>query len=172
MGPCSAPRLLLNPAQPCEGRGVLLGASAQMGKLRFKDAGRPLGRVTRPLATRTPLLSGRWCGPGVHCQLGWILLIGLGVCTGGDGLTIGSRRTNSRLLRPSGHTRRLLQAEACGVVGACAAGRTEEPERSNRVGDPPTLMVRGWRATSGPHYACGLRKWCKLLVLKFYWSPV
>ena len=46
-------------------------------------------------------------------------------------------------------------AGCCGVVGACAAGRTEEPERSNRVGDPPTLMVRGWRATSGPHYLVG-----------------
>ena len=50
---------------------------------------------------------------------------------------------------------RRTNAGCCGVVGACAAGRTEEPARSNRVGDPPTLMVRGWRATSGPHYLVG-----------------
>ena len=32
-----------------------------------------------------------------------------------------------------------------------------------------------WRAVVHPSGerkdACGLRKWCKLLVLKFYWSP-
>lgn len=27
--------------------------------------------VTRPLATCTPLLSGQWGGPEVHCQLAW-----------------------------------------------------------------------------------------------------
>ena len=29
------------------------------------------------------------------------------------------------------------------------------------------LMLKLW----GRKDACGLRKWCKLLVLKFYWSP-
>lgn len=39
-----------------------------------------------------------------------------------------------------------------GAVGGCAAGRAEEPARRNRAGDPPAFMIRGWRATSGPHY--------------------
>lgn len=48
------------------------------------------------------------------------------------------------------------QNAGCGwAVGACAAGRAEEAARRNSAGDPPILMVRGWRATSGPHYLVG-----------------
>ena len=48
---------------------------------------------------------------------------------------------------------------------------------------PPSLLIllgllrydRGGLSVSSPlgeqKDACGLRKWCKLLVLKFYWSP-
>ena len=50
-------------------------------------------------------------------------------------------------------------------------------------GGPPSLLIlpgllryhQGGLSVSSPSGerkdACGLRKWCKLLVLKFYWSP-
>ena len=47
------------------------------------------------------------------------------------------------------------QNAGCGwAVGARAAEHAEETAR-NSAGDPPIFMVRGWRATSGPHYLVG-----------------
>ena len=69
------------------------------------------------------------------------------------------------------------------LVSPCLSLSQTLAESPSGVRNPPCLLImpellrsdRGGLNVSSPSGerkdACGLRKWCKLLVLKFYWSP-
>ena len=69
------------------------------------------------------------------------------------------------------------------LVSPCLSLSQTLAESPSGVRSPPCLLImpglprsdRGGLSVSSPSGerkdACGLRKWCKLLVLKFYWSP-
>ena len=69
------------------------------------------------------------------------------------------------------------------LVSPCRSLSQILAESPSGAWNPPCLLIvpgllrsdRGGLSVSSPSGerkdACGLRKWCKLLVLKFYWSP-
>ena len=69
------------------------------------------------------------------------------------------------------------------LVSLCRSLSQTLAESPSGARNPPCLLImpgllrsdRGGLSVSSPSGegkdACGLRKWCKLLVLKFYWSP-
>ena len=69
------------------------------------------------------------------------------------------------------------------LVSPCLSLSQTLAESPSRAWNPPCLLImpgllrsdqRGLNVSSPSGErkdACGLRKWCKLLVLKFYWSP-
>ena len=69
------------------------------------------------------------------------------------------------------------------LVSPCRSLSLTLAESPSGVQNPPSLLIlpgllrsdRGGLSVSSPlgewKDACSLRKWCKLLVLKFYWSP-
>ena len=69
------------------------------------------------------------------------------------------------------------------LVSPCRSLSQTLAESPSGVRNPPSLLIlpgllrsdRGVLSVSSPSGKrkddCGLRKWCKLLVLKFYWSP-
>ena len=69
------------------------------------------------------------------------------------------------------------------LVSPCLSLSLTLVESPSGARNPPSLLIlpgllrsdRGGLSVSSPlgerKDACGLRKWCKLLVLKFYWSP-
>ena len=69
------------------------------------------------------------------------------------------------------------------LVSPCLSLSLTLAESPSGARNPPCLLImpgllrsdRGGLSVSSPpgeqKDACGLRKWCKLLVLKFYWSP-
>ena len=70
------------------------------------------------------------------------------------------------------------------LVSPCLSLSQTLAESPSGAWGPPSLLTlpellrsdRGGLSVSSPlgerKVACGLRKWCKLLVLKFYWFPV
>ena len=69
------------------------------------------------------------------------------------------------------------------LVSPCCSLSQTLAESPSGARNPPSLLImpgllrsdRGGLSVSSPSGerkdACGLRKWCKLLALKFYWSP-